>query len=172
MRKATALICLVVFISGEAIAGKSRKDVPPAPLPAVIVSAEKIFLTNGGGSDLAYDAFYSEMKKWGKYEIVGSPDEVICDIHHTPMEIVQYRWSLFPTDNNVSTFLHCLQCTLHYSPLQGYVDINGEGMDTSNRRMNQCPSQHQRWHGSMAIVGVNGDHLEWKCLHQECREKV
>jgi hypothetical protein len=44
-------------------------------LPAVVVNAKKIFLTNGGGSNLAYDAFYSDMKQWGKYEIVGSPDE-------------------------------------------------------------------------------------------------
>jgi hypothetical protein len=72
MRKVAALCFLM---SVYAFAGKSRKDVPPAPLPAVIVNAHKVFLTNGGGSDLAYDAFYSEMKKWGKYQIVGSPDE-------------------------------------------------------------------------------------------------
>ena len=52
-----------------------KKDVPVAPLPAVIVNANKIFLSNGGGSNLAYDAFYASMKDWGKYEIVGSPDE-------------------------------------------------------------------------------------------------
>ena len=27
------------------------------------------------GSDLAYDAFYAKMKEWGKYQIVGSPEE-------------------------------------------------------------------------------------------------
>jgi hypothetical protein len=54
---------------------KKKKEVPVAPLPAVIVNAKKIFLSNGGGSNLAYDAFYSKMKEWGKYEIVGSPEE-------------------------------------------------------------------------------------------------
>jgi len=73
MRKIGAVLCL--FFSICAVAGKSRKDIPPAPLPSVVVNAKKVFLTNGGGSNLAYDAFYSEMKKWGKYEIVGSPDE-------------------------------------------------------------------------------------------------
>jgi hypothetical protein len=29
------------------------------------MSAKKIFLSNGGGSNLAYDAFYSKMKEWG-----------------------------------------------------------------------------------------------------------
>lgn len=62
-------------MSLNAVAGKSRKDVPIAPLPAVIVNSEKVFLTNGGGSDLSYDTLYSEMKTWGKYQIVGSPDQ-------------------------------------------------------------------------------------------------
>ncbi len=75
MRKRTALVSLFIFFSAFAIAGKNRKGVPTAPLPAVIVNAQKVFLTNGGGSDLAYDAFYSEMKGWGKYQLVGSPDE-------------------------------------------------------------------------------------------------
>ena len=68
------LIAIVVLLCGTALAHK-HPPVPEAPLPAAIVNAKKIFLTNGGGSNLAYDAFYSEMKSWGKYEIVGSPDE-------------------------------------------------------------------------------------------------
>lgn len=68
-------VCLCVVISVATVAARNRKDVPPAPLPTVVVNAKKIFLTNGGGSNLAYDSFYSEMKQWGKYEIVGSPAE-------------------------------------------------------------------------------------------------
>ena len=73
MRRILAILCL--FVSLYAVAGKSRKDIPPAPLPTVIANAKTVFLANGGGSDLAYDTFYSEMKKWGRYEIVGSPDQ-------------------------------------------------------------------------------------------------
>jgi 5-formyltetrahydrofolate cyclo-ligase len=73
MKNAAAVLCL--FMSLNAVAGKHRKDVPIAPLPAVIVNAQKVFLTNGGGNDLAYDAFYEEMKTWNKYQIVGSPDQ-------------------------------------------------------------------------------------------------
>jgi hypothetical protein len=62
------LCCTVAF-------AKHRKDIPEAPLPAAIANARSVFLTNGGGSNLAYDAFYSNMKEWGKYKIVGSPDE-------------------------------------------------------------------------------------------------
>ena len=73
MRK--IFVVVTICTSMYAVAGKSRKDVPPAPLPAVIINAKKAFVTNGGGSDLAYDAFYARMKDWGKYQIVGSPEE-------------------------------------------------------------------------------------------------
>lgn len=72
MRKIAAVLLLLTSLN--ALASK-RREVPAAPLPAIIVNAHKVFLTNGGGSGLAYDAFYSEMKEWGKYQIVGSPEE-------------------------------------------------------------------------------------------------
>jgi hypothetical protein len=73
MRK--LLAAAIVFASVYAVGGRSRKDIPPAPLPAVVINAQKVFLTNGSGSDLGYDAFYGAMKNWGKYQIVGSPEE-------------------------------------------------------------------------------------------------
>lgn len=73
MRKIQVGLC--VLVSLYAFGEKGRKDIPPAPLPAVVATATKVFLTNGGGSNLAYDAFYSAMKQWGKYEIVGSPND-------------------------------------------------------------------------------------------------
>jgi hypothetical protein len=69
---AIALTAILFQYGSEA---KDKKKVPVAPLPAIVVNAKKIFLSNGGGSNLAYDAFYSKMKEWGKYEIVGSPGE-------------------------------------------------------------------------------------------------
>jgi hypothetical protein len=53
---------------------KDRHAVPQAPLPTVVANAKKVFLTNGGGSSLAFDAFYLDMKDWGRYEVVGSPE--------------------------------------------------------------------------------------------------
>jgi hypothetical protein len=64
-----------MLLSSQPGVGKDKKKVPAAPLPAAIVNAKKIFLANSGGSNLAYDAFYSKMKDWGKYEVVGSPDD-------------------------------------------------------------------------------------------------
>jgi hypothetical protein len=44
-------------------------------LPEIILHAKKIFLTNGGGNPLAYDEFYSQIKQWNRFEIVGSPTD-------------------------------------------------------------------------------------------------
>lgn len=68
-------VAIVMLLSASVIAAKTRKDVPRAPLPAIVADAHRVFLTNGGGSNLAYDSFYSEMKAWGRYQIVGSPED-------------------------------------------------------------------------------------------------
>jgi len=73
MRKLFAIVFLLVTC--YAMPGKNSKDATPSSLPAAIREAKKVFLRNGGDSDLAYDAFYSEMQSWGRYEIVNAPDE-------------------------------------------------------------------------------------------------
>jgi hypothetical protein len=73
MRSLRLMLSILLLV--PTLQAKTRKDIPPAPLPEVVVAAHKVFLSNGGGSDLAYDALYSDMKKWGKYLIVGSPEE-------------------------------------------------------------------------------------------------
>jgi hypothetical protein len=72
----------VLLVVGSSLLSPSRagakdktKDVTVTPLPAAIVNAKKVFLSNGGGGSLAYDAFYSKMKEWSKYKIVSSPEE-------------------------------------------------------------------------------------------------
>jgi hypothetical protein len=75
MRQFAVALCFCMLIPLQSTLAKNRKDVPLAPLPAVITNAKRIFLSNGGGSNLAYDAFYAEIKQWGKCEIAGSPDE-------------------------------------------------------------------------------------------------
>jgi hypothetical protein len=75
MRQLGIALCLCVFLTPNATKAKDKKNVPLAPLPAVVVNAKKSYLSNGGGSNMAYDVFYIVMKQWGKYEIVGSPEE-------------------------------------------------------------------------------------------------
>lgn len=67
-----------------------------------VMNAKKIFLSNGGGSNLAYDAFYSGMKEWGKYEIVGSPEEadLIVELSYRVEDEGTRVWSSTNTYNN------------------------------------------------------------------------
>lgn len=86
---------LVLFFATSISHPKTRKDIPPAPLPASIISAQTVFVSNGGGSDLAYDAFYSEIKKWGKYQIVGSPNDaqLIVELSYRVDDLGTRVWS-------------------------------------------------------------------------------
>src|SRR3989442_14378926 len=95
-------IALSAIFTAYASEAKDKKKVPAAPLPAVIVNAKKIFLSNGGGSNLAYDAFYSKMKEWGKYEVVGSPDEadLIVELAYRVDKGGTYVWSSTNTSTN------------------------------------------------------------------------
>lgn len=70
-----AILILFPLLSLTTLAGATRKDVPVAPLPTSVLNAKRVFLVNGGGSNLAYDAFYSDFTSWGKYTVVGSPEE-------------------------------------------------------------------------------------------------
>jgi len=108
MRKCA--ICMCLLVSLNVFAGKNRKEVPPAPLPGIVISAKKVFLTNGGGSNLAYDAFYSEMKQWGKYEIVGSPDnaDLIIELAYRVEDRGTRVWSSSNTYNG-TTQVHSAQ---------------------------------------------------------------
>jgi len=108
---AISLVLGAILLSpGVGGANDKKKDVPVAPLPAVIVNAKKIFLSNGGGSNFAYDAFYSKMKEWGKYEIVGSPEEadLIVELSYRVEDKGTRVWSSTNTYNN-TTQVHSAQ---------------------------------------------------------------
>lgn len=65
-------------------------DTPIAPVPAQILSARKVFISNGGvngnsrivfesifdrnqPSNQPYNQFYAAIKKWGRFELVAAP---------------------------------------------------------------------------------------------------
>jgi hypothetical protein len=101
---------LLLLSLAPTVPAKTRKDIPPAPLPTSVVNAHKVFLSNRGGSDLAFDAFYQGMKSWGKYEIVGSPDDadLIIELSY---EVVQEGTRVWSTTNtyNDTTQVHSRQ---------------------------------------------------------------
>jgi hypothetical protein len=107
MRKA---FCFV-FLAAMVVTAKDRKDIPKAPLPSELVTAKKVFLAKGaganahtveGGFDLAFDAFYSEMKSWGRYAITDKPEDadLIMEISYKVTEGGPRVWSSTNTSNN------------------------------------------------------------------------
>ena len=62
--------------------------VQPGPVPAQIISAKKVFVSNAGGQcnsfgsttfsgspDRTYDELYAAIKTWGRYELTNAPAE-------------------------------------------------------------------------------------------------
>jgi len=64
------LICAPCAAQKSQEKSKESKADTKAPVPEKIRSAKTIFLINDTGDLPVYDRFYSELKKWGRFEIV------------------------------------------------------------------------------------------------------
>jgi hypothetical protein len=82
--KPVVLFCIVV--SGSLSVAAQHQD--SAPIPNQIVTAKRVFIANAGldskstvafrkagDPNRPYNAFYADMKKWGRYEVVPSLSE-------------------------------------------------------------------------------------------------
>jgi hypothetical protein len=94
MKKLLILGVLFCSLCSNAF-GKPKKVIPEAPIPNFIVKAQKVFVTNGGGNPLAFDEFYSQVKTWGRYQLVGSPSEaqVIIELKYFVVDQGPHVWS-------------------------------------------------------------------------------
>ncbi|MFZ0816337.1 MAG: hypothetical protein WAM78_12510 [Candidatus Sulfotelmatobacter sp.] len=83
---------------------EQSKGPATAPVPPQIAAAQKVFISNAGGSSLdaildetifnggpdrPYNQFYAAMKSWGRYELVSSPAD--ADL------VLEISWSLTDT---------------------------------------------------------------------------
>jgi len=84
-----AVLCFALalpLLSGPISAAQQKKPAQPAPIPAQILSAKKVFIANAGGDETRYDdplysggpdrpynEFYAAIKTWGRYELVDTP---------------------------------------------------------------------------------------------------
>lgn len=90
----------------QLLSAQQSKGTSPAPVPAQIAAAQKVFISNAGGAtletiidetifhggpDRPYNQFYAAMKSWGRYELVSSPAE--ADL------VLEISWAL--TDNGL-----------------------------------------------------------------------
>ncbi len=82
----------LAFTSMQAWGAPPQEAVPAAPVPAQIVAAKKVFISNAGGGctpfgqvgfsggpDRPYDEFYAAVKDWGRYQLVAAPADADLD---------------------------------------------------------------------------------------------
>ena len=84
------IICIAIVLASVPVLGAQQpKEAPPAPVPAQISTAKKVFISNAGvdaiaasafnshglNPNQAYDGFYAAMKAWGRYELVPAPND-------------------------------------------------------------------------------------------------
>ena len=132
-------------------AAQQPKQANPAPVPAPILSAKKIFIANGGGEDWpdgsspftggpnrAYNQFYAAMKSWGRFELVDSP--AAADL------LFEIRFSLPPAELTVLNG-DTIRCG-RFDPL-----IRLEIRDTKSHALLWALTEHAHW----AILQGNRD---------------
>jgi len=79
-------LCLALLACAPVFA-LAQQPAPAAPIPAPILTAQKVFVANGGMDAVSlqefrrlglsdnepYNSFYAAMKSWGRYQLVESP---------------------------------------------------------------------------------------------------
>lgn len=80
--KISAVLCAVLFSAGTLLAQSA-----PGPVPAAILSAKTLFISNGGGDaglfpepfsgdpSRGYNQFYDALKASGQYQLVDNPSQ-------------------------------------------------------------------------------------------------
>jgi hypothetical protein len=83
----TVTIAALVLFSLSTLQAQDQHTTARAPVPSQIVSAKKIFISNGGQEGVprfgtfsgeperTYNQFYAAMKDWGRYELVSAPSD-------------------------------------------------------------------------------------------------
>jgi hypothetical protein len=95
LAKFTVPILAATMLFSAVSSAKTRKDIPPAPLPEKLLTAHKVFVVNGGGSDLAFDAFYKALKDWGRFQLVSTPSdaEIVMQLRYGVVNRGTEVWS-------------------------------------------------------------------------------
>src|SRR6266478_3790075 len=102
------------LLPGPLSATQQKKPTHPAPIPAQILTAKKVFIANGGGDesryeaasysggpDRAYNEFYAAMKTWGRYELVAAPGDADL-VFDTRLTVFQLRTDRLTDDSTAS----------------------------------------------------------------------
>jgi hypothetical protein len=97
-------VAIAVLVFTPLLTAEQSKGLAPAPAPPQIAAAQKVFISNAGGSSLdavidetifnggpdrPYNQFYAARKSWGRYDLVSSPAD--ADL------VLEISWSLTDT---------------------------------------------------------------------------
>ena len=112
-----AVLCFGLAMSllfGPIRAAQQKKLPPPAPIPAQILTAKKVFVANGGGDESrneatlysggparTYNEFYAAMKTWGRYELVAAPGDADL-VFEIRLTVFQLRTDRLTDDSTAS----------------------------------------------------------------------
>lgn len=66
---------VAIMLAVSAAVPTARRGQEYVPLPVGLISAHTIYLINDSGDLKAYDNFYKELAKWGRFKVVTSRDE-------------------------------------------------------------------------------------------------
>ena len=83
------LVCLGVAVLLPEIGLFAQQSAPVAgaPIPSLLLNAKTVFISNAGADsglfphpftgdpDRAYNEFYADVVSWGRYQLVGTPDQ-------------------------------------------------------------------------------------------------
>jgi hypothetical protein len=82
-----ACLGVVALLWVNAVAAQQPAPVAIAPVPDLLLSAKKVFVSNAGADsglfphpfngdpDRAYNEFYANVESWGRYQVVATPVE-------------------------------------------------------------------------------------------------
>lgn len=110
MRRGLCFVLLVVM----AATAKDKNEIQKAPLPSQLLTAKKVFVSKGvgataftveGGFDLAFDAFYSDIRSWGRYVVTDKPEDadLIMEVSYTAASGGTHVYSSTNTYTNQTT---------------------------------------------------------------------
>ena len=100
------MVLAIALLSGSFLRAQGSSVAPAAPVPARIIRAKKVFISNAGeqrnpdgdlyfsgGPDRAYNQFYAAMKDWGRYELVSDPADadLVLEIHTADIRMGSYN---------------------------------------------------------------------------------
>lgn len=86
------IVAIITALAPASVSAASQKALAEAPVPAEIVSAKRVFISNNGrgcspfgeplfsgGPNRSFDQFYAAMRSWNRYKLAISPSTAKLD---------------------------------------------------------------------------------------------